>query len=313
MFAAVVALMGVLCTSVVVLRLDTHQRRVDHNLEISAATSLGQATDENRHRRLRLQSTRMSGRRTILKLLFNYEPGAPLAWPAWRVALLASIAAAGAMMISRIALPLWVVPIDGVLAGMFVTRCLFRWQRDRYSDRLLRQLPDTIELIVSAVRAGLPPAEAFSAVAREMPDPTREQFVRVMNELAMGRAPQEALLSLFQRTQVSEYAMFAVTLAVQSRAGGRLAETLQILGETVRQRVALAGRAKALAGEAKLSAQVLASLPFVASGLMLLENHHAMDPLFDDPRGRMLFLAGVISLLLGIVTMRRMIKKGTTV
>jgi tight adherence protein B len=146
-----------------------------------------------------------------------------------------------------------------------------------------------------------------------MPNPTGEQFVLVTQELSLGRSPEEALRTIYERTQIDEYAMFAVTLAVQSKAGGGLAETLQILGDTVRERVALAGRAKALSSETKLSAKVLGSIPFIAGILLSVIRPGAITPLFHDPRGQKLFVVGVISLSLGIVTMQRMIRKGTSI
>ena len=122
-------------------------------------------------------------------------------------------------------------------------RALFGWDQHRYAERLLRQLPDTMELITSAVRAGLPVDEACRAVAREMQAPTRDQFSLMLDDMSLGRLPEEALRGVFDRTQVQEYAIFSVTLGVANKSGGRLAETLQTLGDTVRERVALAGRA----------------------------------------------------------------------
>jgi tight adherence protein B len=199
------------------------------------------------------------------------------------------------------------------MIAIVVVRLLFARQQDRYSDRLKRQLPDTIEMIVSAVRAGLPVAEAFRAVAREMPEPTKAQFDKLIGEMSLGQTAEDCLLNLFRRTRVAEYAMFSVTLAVQAKAGGRLAETLQTLGETVRQRIALAGRAKALSAEAKLSARVLASIPFLAGTILSILRPGFLDPLLHDSRGQKLFVAGIVLLVLGIITMRRMIKRAITV
>src|SRR5436189_140356 len=97
----------------------------------------------------------------------------------------------------------------------------------RLANQLFRQLPDTIELVTSTVRAGLPVNEAFRTIAREMPQPTAGQFAIVCSELSLGRPPEEAIEAVYRRTLVAEYAMFAVTLAVQLKSGGSLAETLQ--------------------------------------------------------------------------------------
>ena len=100
---------------------------------------------------------------------------------------------------------------------------------------------------------------------------------------------------------------------MQSKSGGRLAETLQILGDAIRERIALAGRAKALAAEATLSARVLAALPIVSSIVMYVERPDAFQLMFHDPRGQKLFAVGITTLVLGIFTMRQMIRKGTAV
>jgi tight adherence protein B len=246
----------------------------------------------------------------MLRLLLRYTPNSPN--QLW-FALIGLVAAAGSVAVSSLLLPLWLALTGGFAIWFLVVRGLFGRQQFQYANRLVRQMPDTLQIIISAARAGLPVAEAFRAVIREMPNPGQEQFTWVVNDMALGKTIDDALLSVFHRTQVPEYAMFSITMAVQGKAGGRLAETLQTLADTVRQRISLAGRAKALAGEATLSARVLSCLPLVAGIISYIERSDTMDTLFYDPRGRFLFAIGVISLSLGILTMRRMIRKGTTV
>ena len=132
-------------------------------------------------------------------------------------------------------------------------------------------------MVTSAVRSGLPVNEAFRTIAREMPQPTAGQFAIVCNELALGRPPEEAIEDVYQRTQVAEYGFFAVTLGVQMKSGGGLAETLQTLADTVRQRVALAARAKALAGEVIFSSRALSLAPLIVGGLLYLISPATID------------------------------------
>ena len=199
----------------------------------------------------------------------------------------------------------------GIVTGVLTVRTVFNWERRRYGLRLRNQMPDMIELLASSVRAGLPVSEAFRAVARELPAPTRGEFDRIAREMALGASAEVALMDLFRRSEVAEYAIFAVTLGVQSRSGGRLAETVQLLAETIRQRIALASRASALAAEAKLSAYVLSVLPFIGAGAMALTQKGFLDPLFHDPRGKRLLVIGGTLLLLGQLTMRKMINSAT--
>jgi len=201
--------------------------------------------------------------------------------------------------------------VAGLIVGVFLIRGLFGWELERYRTKLLIQLPDTIQLVVSATRAGLPVAEAFRAVAQEMPSPTSEEFTRVANEMALGGAPDEALLSLHQRTGVTEYAIFAVTIGVQAKSGGRLAETIQNLAEIVRERLVIAARAKALAGEAKLSAIIMGILPIVSGCITAITQPQQIAILFDDPRGTRLLVIGIATLALGALTMRHLINGAT--
>jgi len=199
----------------------------------------------------------------------------------------------------------------GVVASVLMTRGIFGWEISRYQTLLVTQLPDTVQLVVSATRAGLPVSEAFKAVAEEMASPTHEEFIRVVNEIALGATPDAALLSLHHRTGVTEYAIFAVTIGVQSRSGGRLAETIQNLAEIVRERLVITARAKALAGEAKASGIIMTILPFVAGGIQYVTNPDQMSILFNDPRGTRLLSIGIVTLLLGVLTMRQLISGAT--
>jgi len=192
-------------------------------------------------------------------------------------------------------------------------RGMFNWQQGQFRNRLFKQIPDVIELVTSTVRAGLPVNEAFQIIARDMPEPTAGQFAIVCDEMAFGGPPEEALEGIYHRSHVAEYGMFAVALAVQMKSGGGLAETLQTLGETVRQRVGIAGRARALAGEVIFSSKALSAAPFVVTGLFYLINPEMIDKLFYDPTGRILLAYAVTSVIIGIFVIHWMIKRETTI
>jgi tight adherence protein B len=204
------------------------------------------------------------------------------------------------------------IALVAAVAGLLVIRSLLGCQQRRFANRLFQQLPDVVELITSTVKAGLPVAEAFRVVAREMPEPTAGQFQLVLKELALGSQPEDALYGVYHRTHVTEYSMFAVTVAVQTKSGGSLAETLKILGDTVRQRVGLASRAKALAGEVIFTARALTAAPFVVGGMMYLINPRMTTLLFTDPTGRVMLAYAVTSVILGALVIQWMIRRGTT-
>jgi tight adherence protein B len=251
-------------------------------------------------------------RSLFLHRLANYSGEIVYAWhPAYM--LVAGVIAAAAVFYANSFLQFSVLfaSIAAAIVGMLVVRGLFGWQRRRFTDQLFRQLPDAIQLVTSTVRSGLPVHEAFRTIAREMPQPTAGQFAIVCSELSLGGAPEEAIEAIYERTQVAEYAMFAVTLAVQMKSGGSLAETLQTLGETVRERVALAARAKALAGEVIFSSRALSCMPLIVGGLLYWMSPESVDMLFSDPTGNMLLAYAVVSVLIGHFVIRWMIRRET--
>jgi tight adherence protein B len=122
---------------------------------------------------------------------------------------------------------------------------------------------------------------------------------------------ETALSHLYARTQVREFAFFAVVMGLNRQTGGNLAETLEILADTVRRRVAMAAKAKALASEARASAAILGALPFVVGLLITAINPGYMRELFTDPRGPNLIMAFVVLLSCGMFTIRWIIKRSS--
>lgn len=310
LLAPVVMLAAVFCAGALVLHKEARRRRLAQQLAL--ATRGLERTVEAR-RSIRRRDGSEDRWRTIAYTLLRYDPEASLAWPPSRTIIAGTALAVLLFLVEQMAAPLWLTIAAAPVTAALAIRSLFTWQRERYADRLLRQLPDAIQVVVGAVRAGLPVTEAFGILSREMHEPTEGEFRRAVAELALGRRPDEVLLNIYRRTGIPEFAMFSVTLSVQAKAGGRLAETLAVMGDTIRERVAIAGRAKALAGEAKLSAQIVGVLPFLAAAGLSVIHPAQLAPFVTDPRGRLMLAYAVGSWLAGVLMMRWLIKKGTAV
>jgi tight adherence protein B len=302
----IIAVLTLLMFAVIVaLWLDARQRRINRQVEMALPTS-----DLASLPSIRRMEARSSWR--FVHRLANYRPEVACALhPAYVV--LAGAATAAAMFYANVLFEFssTYVSIAAAVAALWVVRSMFGWQQRRLANQLFRQLPDVIQLVTSTVRSGLPVNEAFRTIAREMPQPTAGQFAIVCSELNLGGPPEEAIEAVYQRTHVPEYAMFAVTLAVQMKSGGSLAETLQTLAETVSQRVALAGRAKALAGEVIFSSRALVLAPLIVGGILYLLNPQSIDLLFTDPTGNVLLAYAIGSVLLGHFVIKWMIRKET--
>jgi tight adherence protein B len=227
------------------------------------------------------------------------------------VLLMITLLAAVTVWGSHYLISIWFAVLAGLAVWIAVARAIFGWELERYRALLLRQLPDTIHLVISATRAGLPVSESFRTVTQEMPNPTSAEFARVVDEMALGVNPDDALLNMHRRTGVTEYAIFAVTIGVQARSGGRLAETISNLADTVRDRIALVGKARAVSAEARTSAIIMTVLPIITGAVLSFARPGYLRPLIADSRGQNMLVFGVVTLVLGMLTMRHMIKGAT--
>jgi tight adherence protein B len=304
-FVIVMVLALLMCAAVTSLWLDARERRINRQLDIALPTSHSAGLPS-------IRRSETGSRWQLLHRLMNYRAEIPYAWHPVYVLLAGVIAAAAVFYANRLLeFSDLTVSIAAAIVAILVVRGLFGWQQRLLANELFRQLPDTIQLVTSTVRSGLPVNEAFRTISREMPQPTAGQFAIVCSELSLGRPPEEAVEGVYRRTQVPEYAMFAVTLAVQMKSGGSLAETLQTLGETVSQRVALAARAKALAAEVIFSSRALTAAPLVVGGILYWINPQSVDLLLYDPTGNRMLAYAAASVIAGYFVIRWMIKRET--
>jgi tight adherence protein B len=245
----------------------------------------------------------------VLRFL-RYHPDVPQAHTIpWYVVLVAGVVVAvlvARMMAGPLTLPLSIPA--GLVTGFFAVRLVFAMQYNGYVDKVFKQIPDAIGLMVRAIRAGLPVGEAMRSVAAELANPLRDEFARMLGDVAIGRPVDQALMRLYKRTELPEFSFLAVTLGMQSQTGGNLAETLDNLADIVRKRVALAKRAKALAAEARMQAGILMALPFIAALAMSQIQPFYIDQ-FSTPDGQKLALIGLGFSLTGFLIIRWLIKR----
>lgn len=301
----IIVLVLVMCAAATSLWLDRRERLMNRQLAIALPTSHSASLPSIR--RVQARSGWLS-----LHRLVNYRAETAYVWhPAY--ALLAGVISALAIFYANTLFEFSTlyVSLGATIVAIMVVRGLFGWQQRRLAGQLFRQLPDAIQIVASTVRSGLPVNEAFRTISREMPQPTAGQFAIVCSELSLGRPPEEAVEAVYRRTQVAEYAMFAVTLAVQLKSGGSLTETLQTLGDTVSQRVALAARAKALAAEVIFSSRALSCMPLIVGAIFYWISPQSIDLLFTDPTGNKLLVYAVCSVLVGHLVIRWMIRRDT--
>ncbi len=196
-----------------------------------------------------------------------------------------------------------------IATAIFAMYTFVRRAQGKFRDQFLDIFPDALDLIVRAVRAGLPVLDAMSVVAREVPAPVGSEFGKLLEELRIGVDMQVALQHTAERIRVPDFNFFVVSIGLQRRTGGGIAETLVNLSGVIRRRKELRVKARTLSAESKTSALVLGILPIVGGVGMALINPDLMSILVTDPRGRFMLGLSIASLIMGIFVMNSMIKK----
>jgi tight adherence protein B len=174
-------------------------------------------------------------------------------------------------------------------------------------EKFQRQLPEALDLIARALKAGHAFPGALKMVADEMDDPIGHEFDKTLNEINFGVGVAEALKNLANRVDCLDLKFFVVAVVIQRETGGNLAEILENIARIIRERFKFHGRVKILAAEGKLSAIILTGLPFVTAFVLLLTNPQYIQLLTRDPIGRVLVGVGLCLMALGIFSMKRMI------
>jgi len=194
-------------------------------------------------------------------------------------------------------------------AAAAAARYLLRFAQLRYQRRFLDAFPDAIDLIVRAVKAGLPALDAIDLAAREVAAPVGTEFQKVLDDTRIGVAMADALNHAADRIRVPDVRFFVASIVLQRRTGGGLAETLVNLSTLIRQRRTLRLKARALTAESKASATLISIMPFVAGAGLYLVKPDMISLLFVDHRGRLMLGIAILSLLLGIATMSAIIRR----
>ncbi|MBV8659951.1 MAG: type II secretion system F family protein [Burkholderiales bacterium] len=200
--------------------------------------------------------------------------------------------------------------VFGLIAALAVAvmpRYLIRFFRARRINALRNQLPDATMLIAGSLRAGAALPAAMTQMVAEMVSPTSQEFDLMLREQRMGVELELALDNLERRVPVEEYALFCAALKIARETGGNLAETLEQLSDTLRQKAALEGKIRALTAQGKLQGIVVGLLPLaIAVGLFQIEPK-AMHPLFTTWYGWAVVAVITIMELIGGVIIKKIV------
>ena len=195
--------------------------------------------------------------------------------------------------------------IGGV--GAFAPTMALRVALNRRADKMREQLPDVLTIMASSLRAGHSFLQALDTVAREIPAPANVEFQRLVAEIRLGRPAEDALEALADRVGSADFRWAVLAVNIQREVGGNLAEILDNVAETLRERATMRRQIRVLTAEGRLSAWVLALLPFAIALYMFAVNPGYVTLLFTSQIGLIMLGTGGVLLVLGILWMRKIV------
>jgi tight adherence protein B len=227
-----------------------------------------------------------------------------------KLLLVAAIAVVVVLLVgNQLSLSPAIILLAAAAAAVLAPYAFVKYLKGRYDGQFLQVFPDALDLIVRAIKAGLPVSEALVTVGAEIADPVGKEFRLVCDEIKIAVDLEHSLSRAADRIQIIDFRFFVSALALQRQIGGNLAETLSNLSNTIRRRTEMKLKARALSAEGRISAIVLGLLPGAIAFLLYLVNPVYASMLFQDRRGQHLLAIALVSLVSGILMMRWMIKR----
>ena len=193
----------------------------------------------------------------------------------------------------------------GALLGYFLPRM---WVGRRIGSRLNafnKQLPDTITLLSNSLRAGSSFLQSIELVSRESPAPMGPEMGRVVREVNLGLSMEEALSNLVRRIKSDYLDLMVTAIGVQQQVGGNLAEILDTIAFTIRERVRIKGEIRTLTAQGRYSGYLVAFLPIAIMVTLNFINPEFMQPLFTELIGQILLVCGAIMMLIGFFAIQK--------
>ena len=195
----------------------------------------------------------------------------------------------------------------GFVFGLGIPTWLVNFLKNRRLFKFIDEFPNAIDVIVRGVKAGLPLVDCIRICAQEAQEPVKSEFRKMIETQTLGIPLAEAVEGLAARVPIPETNFFSIVVTVQQRSGGNLSEILGNLSKVLRDRKKMKAKINAMSQEAKASAAIIASLPFLVLIMVYLSSPDYIQLLWTTPTGKLLMFGSVLWMLAGILVMRKMI------
>jgi tight adherence protein B len=202
--------------------------------------------------------------------------------------------------------PLWVVPGALIAGALGLPRWFVGFKRQRRVKAFLEEFPNALDVIVRAVKSGLPLNDGIRLIASESQEPVKSEFRRIVESQQLGLSIPEAAMRMPETMPCPEAGFFGIVIQIQQQAGGNLSEALGNLSRVLRDRKKMKAKVQALSMEAKASAVIIGALPFIVAFLVYLSSPNYIMPLFTTPQGHMILGFSAVWMSIGVFVMKKM-------
>ncbi len=203
--------------------------------------------------------------------------------------------------------PALILPGAAVAGGVGLPRWFVSFVRGRRVKAFLNEFPNALDVIVRAVKSGLPLNDGIRLIATESAEPVRTEFRRIVEAQQMGISVSDASMRMSETMPCPEASFFGIVIQIQQQAGGNLSEALGNLSRVLRDRKKMKAKVQALSMEAKASAAIIGALPFIVAFLVYLSSPNYIMPLFTTSTGHMILGISGLWMSMGIFVMKKMI------
>jgi tight adherence protein B len=193
------------------------------------------------------------------------------------------------------------------ILGFFVPRIYLNFRKRQRLNAFNDQLGDTITLLANSLRSGFTIVQSMKTVAEQLPDPIAAEFHRVTQEIGLGLHYEEALNNMLRRVPSDDLDLMITAVNIQGRVGGNLAEILDTIGHTIRERVRIKGEIRVLTAQQMISGYILTGLPLLLALVLYLINKTYISRMFSDPCGWIMIGIGFLMLFLGFLAIRKIV------
>lgn len=215
---------------------------------------------------------------------------------------------AGTVLVGYLVFGMWVLALFAGILGYFLPGIYLGFAKRQRLSKFNDQLGDTINLLVNGLRSGYSMLQAMETVAKELPPPISEEFARVVQEVGLGLTNEQSLNNMLRRIQSDDLDLMITAVNVQHEVGGNLAEILDIISYTIRERVRIKGEIRTLTAQGMLSGYVISFLPIGLGLVMFLMNKEYMLAMFTTTCGLVMVGVALFGIVIGFIAIQKIVR-----